>query len=91
MKIFYHLLLSKLLLPFLKGLERKKRKYLAYRSPDKKFYIRTKKLGMHYTEKSIRYRINNKDFQVHKYQYTNETERINKSQEKFKDKYGLRK
>ena len=74
-----------------KGLERKEGKYLAYRSPDKKFYIRTKKMGMHYTENSIRYRINNKDFKVHKYQYTIATEKIDKSQEKFKGNYGLRK
>ena len=53
--------------------------------------MRNKTLSMHYITNSIKCRIENKDFKAHKYKYTLETEKIDKSQEKFIDNYGLRK
>lgn len=74
-----------------KGYKHKEGKHLAFENPDKNYFMRTKTLGIHYTENSIKYRIENKDFKIHKYKYTLETEKIDKSQEKFRDNYGLRK
>lgn len=74
-----------------KGYNYKEGKYLAFENPKKKYFMRTKTLGMHYTENSLKYRIENKDFKIHKYKYTLQTEKIDKSQAKFRENYGLRK
>lgn len=74
-----------------KGYKSKQGKHLAFNHPDKKFFMRTKTLGMNYLENSIKYRIENKDFKIHKYKYTIENEKIDKSDEKFRNNYGLRK
>ena len=74
-----------------KGYKYKEGKHLAFENPKKKYFMRTKTLGMHYTENSLKYRIDNKDFKIHKYKYTLQTEKIDKSQAKFRDNYGLRK
>lgn len=74
-----------------KGYKHKKGKHLAFENPDKKYFMRTKTLGIHYTENSIKFRLENKDFKIHKYKYTLRTEKIDKSKDKFRDNYGLRK
>lgn len=69
----------------------KEGKHLAFLNNDKNYFMRTKTLGMNYTRNSIKYRIENKDFKIHKFKYTLRTERIDKSEDKFKQNYGLRK
>ena len=73
------------------GFKSKQGKHLSFKNEDRNYFMRTKTLGMNYTENSIKYRIENKDFEIHKFKYILETEKIDKSQEKFKNNYGLRK
>lgn len=53
--------------------------------------MRTKTLGMNYTENSIKYRIEHNDFEIYKFKYTVKTREIDKSEEKYAKSYGLRK
>lgn len=69
----------------------KEGKHLAFLNNEKNYFMRTKTLGMNYTKNSIKYRIDNPEFKIHKFKYTLKTEKIDKSQDKFKDNYGLRK
>lgn len=69
----------------------KEGKYLSFLNKDKDYFMRTKTLGINYTKNSIKYRIENKDFKIYKFEHTLKTEKIDKSQEKFKNNYGLKK
>lgn len=73
------------------GFKSKEGKHLAFLNDDNNYFMRSKTLGMNYTKNSIQYRIENKDFKIHKFNYTIETKEIDKSQKKFKNNYGLRK
>lgn len=73
------------------GFKSKEGRHLAFLNNDSNYFMRSKTLGMNYTKNSIKYRIKNKDFKIHKFKYTVETKKIDMSQEKFKDNYGLRK
>jgi len=71
-----------------KGYEVKQGKYLSFKNPNGKKFIRTKTLGFNYLENSIKYRINNKDYIPFKPKILNR-EWIDKSQQKFKKNKGL--
>lgn len=73
-----------------KGYEYKQGKYLSFKHRDGKKYMRTKTLGFNYLEKSIEYRINNKDYIPVKTNVFNR-DWIDKTQEQFKNNKGLRK
>ena len=73
------------------GFKSKEGKHIAFLNEKTNKFMRTKTLGMNYTENSIKYRIENKDFQIQKFKYTVETKLIDKSQDKIKNNYGLRK
>lgn len=72
-----------------KGYEYKTGKYLSFKHPKAKKFIRTKTLGFNYLENSIKYRIENKDYVPFKYNITSR-EWIDKNQQKFKESKGLR-
>lgn len=69
----------------------KRGKHLAFLNKKTDRFMRTKTLGINYTENSIKYRIENKDFKIYKFDYTIKKQAIDLSQEKFKKNYGLRK
>jgi len=71
-----------------KGYEIQQGKYLAFKSPDGKKFMRTKTLGFNYLENSIKYRINNKDYIPFKPKVT-KREWIDKNQQRFKNNKGL--
>lgn len=73
------------------GYKNKEGKYLAFLNEKSNKFMRSKTLGINYNRNSIKYRIENKDFKIHKFKYTLSTEKIDKSKEKFKKNYGLRK
>lgn len=73
------------------GFEPKQGKYLAFLNQKSGRYMRTKTLGMNYTENSIKYRIEHNDFEIYKFKYTVKTREIDKSEEKYAKSYGLRK
>lgn len=73
------------------GYESKSGRHLAFLNKNSDYFMRTKTLGMNYTENSIKYRIKNKNFKIHKFKYTVKSERIDTSQQKFKKNRGLRK
>ena len=73
------------------GFEPKQGKYLAFLNQKSGRYMRTKTLGMNYTENSIKYRIKHNDFEIYKFKYTVKTREIDKSEEKYAKSYGLRK
>ena len=73
------------------GFKSKQGKHLSFLNEKTNKFMRTKSLGMNYVENSIKYRIENKDFQIHKFKYTVETNLIDKSEDKIKNNYGLRK
>jgi hypothetical protein len=72
-----------------KGYEYKQGKYLSFKHPNSKKFIRTKTLGINYTERSIIFRINHKDYVPLKPNIINR-EWIDKTQDKFKNNKGLR-
>lgn len=72
-----------------KGYVYKTGKYLSFKHPKAKKFIRTKTLGINYSERSIRYRINHKDFVPIKLKIINR-EWIDKTQERFKTNKGLK-
>lgn len=72
-----------------KGYEYKQGKYLSFKSPKGKRFIRTKTLGFNYLENSIKHRIENKDYVPFKPNVINR-EWIDKNQEKFKENKYLR-
>lgn len=67
-----------------KGYEVKEGKHLAFKSHKGKRFLRTKTLGFNYLEKSIRYRLDNKDYIPFKPKII-KREWIDKNQEKFKE------
>lgn len=73
------------------GFKSKEGRHLAFLNNKNNKFMRTKTLGMNYTENSIKYRIENKDFEINKFKYTVQTQAIDKSQDKFRNNYGLRK
>lgn len=73
------------------GYEYKEGKYLAFLNTKSNKYMRSKTLGFHYTENSIRYRIEHKDYQIHKLEYLLKKQWIDKSAQKYQESYGLRK
>lgn len=73
------------------GFKPKQGKYLAFLNEKTNRYMRTKTLGMNYTENSIRYRIEHKNFQIYKFDYTLKTKAIDKTEAKYANNYGLRK
>ena len=73
------------------GFKPKQGKYLAFLNEKTNRYMRTKTLGMNYTENSIRYRIEHKNFQIYKFDYTLKTKAIDKTEAKYTNNYGLRK
>ena len=73
------------------GFKPKQGKYLAFLNDKTNRYMRTKTLGMNYTENSIRYRIEHKNFQIYKFDYTLKTKAIDKTEAKYANNYGLRK
>lgn len=73
------------------GFKSKQGKHLAFLNTKSNRFMRTKTLGMNYTENSIKYRIENKDFEIHKFKYIVNTKRVDTSQGKFKNNYGLKK
>ncbi|HFU4502133.1 TPA: relaxase/mobilization nuclease domain-containing protein [Streptococcus suis] len=72
-----------------KGYEMKQGKYLMFKNDRMKNWVRTKTLGIHYSEKSIEYRIANKDFKPVQKSFINK-QWIDKTQERFRDNKGLR-
>lgn len=73
------------------GYNSKEGKYLAFLNKDSNHFMRTQTLGMNYSKNSIKYRIENKEFQTHNFEYSIKTNTIDKSLGKFKNNYGLRK
>lgn len=69
----------------------KQGKHLAFLNEKTNRFMRTKTLGINYTENSIKYRIENKGFKIYKFDYTIKKQAIDLSQDKFKNNYGLRK
>lgn len=74
-----------------KGYEYKEGRHLGFKNKERKYFMRTRTLGFHYDLNSIKYRIENKDFEIEKFKYSFDTELIDKSQKKFRENYGLRK
>lgn len=70
------------------GYDSKQGKYLAFQNPKSSKYMRTKTLGINYLESSIKYRIENKEYQPIKSNII-EKEWIDKTTEKFKNNKGL--
>lgn len=73
------------------GFKSKEGKHLAFLNKESNRFMRTQTLGMNYSKNSIKYRIENKGFKIHKFEYTIKTNIIDKSEDKFKNNYGLRK
>lgn len=73
------------------GFQNKQGKHLAFLDKKTNRFMRTKTLGLNYSENSIKYRIDNKDFEIHNFKYTIQTKKIDKSENKFKENKGLRK
>lgn len=73
------------------GFQNKQGKHLAFLNQKTNRFMRTKTLGLNYSENSIKYRIENKDFEIHNFKYTVQTKKIDKSEDKFKNNKGLRK
>lgn len=73
-----------------KGYKYKQGKYLSFKHPNAKKFMRTKVLGINYLESSIKYRIDNKDYVPIKPKIINR-EWIDKTQDKFKNNKGLKK
>lgn len=57
---------------------------------ESKRLMSTKPLGIHYRKLSIKYRIENKDFEIVKNPYTIKNKHIDKSEEKYRENKGLR-
>ncbi|PEP84901.1 relaxase/mobilization nuclease domain-containing protein [Bacillus toyonensis] len=70
------------------GYEHKKGKYLSFQHPTSGKFMRTKTMGFHYLESSIKYRIENKEYTPIKLNIHNR-EWIDTSQEKFQHNKGL--
>lgn len=64
--------------------------YLWIEHKESKRLMSTKPLGIHYMENSIKYRIENKDFEIVKNPYTIKNKHIDKTIEKYRENKGLR-
>lgn len=73
------------------GFKNKQGKHLAFLNEKTNRFMRTKTLGMNYSDNSIKYRIDNKDFEIHNFKYTVKTKKIDKSENKYRENKGLRK
>ena len=73
------------------GYKSKEGKHLAFLNAKTDRFMRTRTLGMNYTRNSLKYRIKNKDFKIYKFDYIIKNKRIDKSEKKFRESYGLRK
>ena len=73
------------------GFDPKEGKHLAFLNNKKNYFVRSKTLGLHYTRNSIKYRIENKDFKIQKFNHLINTKKIDTTQQKYRDNYGLRK
>lgn len=73
------------------GYKYKEGKHLAFENTQTGKFMRSKTIGFHYSEQSIRYRINNKDFEIEKPTFSIKKRWIDKSEQKYQENYGLRK
>lgn len=73
----------------LKGYEIKEGKYISFKHSSAQRFTRAKSLGVDYHESSLKYRIENKDFEPIKTNYINKNW-IDKTDEKFKNNYYLK-
>ncbi|MDE8277653.1 relaxase/mobilization nuclease domain-containing protein [Erysipelothrix rhusiopathiae] len=69
----------------------KEGKYLSFKPEESKRFIRAKSLGIHYSEESIKYRIENKHFKFEKIEPILKRQWIDKSDDKFANNRGLSK
>jgi|AKZA01.1.fsa_nt_gi Relaxase/Mobilisation nuclease domain. len=71
--------------PFKKGM------YLSFLNKSSNKFMRSRTLGFNYTENSIKYRIENKEFNIEKIPYLLKKQWIDKREEKYQLNYGLSK
>ncbi len=72
------------------GYKSKEGKHLAFLNEKSDRFMRTRTLGMNYTRNSLKYRIENKNFKIHKFNYTIKNKRIDTTEKKFRENKGLR-
>lgn len=72
------------------GYKSKEGKHLAFLNKKSDRFMRTRTLGMNYTKNSLKYRIENKDFKFHKFDFNIKNKRIDTTEKKFRESKGLR-